>query len=260
MFRKNTSVLEVLNKFNSLENKIDTLNTKFETLTLLDGCCDCKKRETKIYTDLVEYLEVKFSKFKESILEILDQNSQSNENNQIDRVEELYIKHVSELNMIVQKCCQDHTTNRNDMYKSFNTLESKIFVLSDLLNKKDFSLRTDLQTFLVGLQNNIETVVKSETQKVQESFENSHKTTNNTVYDNITNIESSITELTSLTNNINTNVKAFYFENELVKNQILIEEEIRMYSDEIDHIRLLATQTKELVENTLKTLSNKINV
>ena len=66
LFKKNNQLVEVLNKINTVENKIDILNNKLESVTFMDGCCDCKKRETQIYTNLQEYLDDKLLHIKNS--------------------------------------------------------------------------------------------------------------------------------------------------------------------------------------------------
>ena len=47
MFKRKIDI-DILNYFNKIENKIDNINHKFESITYLDGCCQCKERETKI--------------------------------------------------------------------------------------------------------------------------------------------------------------------------------------------------------------------
>ena len=44
LFKKNNQLVELLNKFNNLENKIDILHNKFESFKYMDGCCDCQTR------------------------------------------------------------------------------------------------------------------------------------------------------------------------------------------------------------------------
>lgn len=78
MFRKKLDT-EILNLFNKLENKIDTINSNFGCITFLDGCCKCKERDVKINEMLITFLESKFSDlfknelFKNKIDSILTQ-------------------------------------------------------------------------------------------------------------------------------------------------------------------------------------------
>ena len=74
MFRKKLDI-EVLNLFNTIENKIDTINSNFGCVTFLDGCCQCKQRDIKINEMLITFLESKFSEFYEKQICTLDIDS-----------------------------------------------------------------------------------------------------------------------------------------------------------------------------------------
>lgn len=65
MFRKKLDI-EVLNLFNTIENKIDTINSNFDCVTFLEGCCKCKQRDIKVNEMLITFLESKFSEFYEN--------------------------------------------------------------------------------------------------------------------------------------------------------------------------------------------------
>ena len=57
--------------------------------------------------------------------------------------------------------------------------------------------------------------------------------------------------MTEQVNSINNRVDGFYFENETIKHQLLLEEEIRGYNDDIDQIKLLIENVKLTINDTL---------
>ena len=286
LFKKNTQLVDLLNKFNNMENKIDILNNKFEMLTFLDGCCDCKKRENKIYTDLQEFLENKLLNIKQSLLEkinsinaqdeIKQETKQNNELNLEDKlknvVEDVYNKHRIELINILQTCCEsNYRSDKVDLYNHINNLnvninnvvkeitETRNNLTTNILNVKtdvikdivtnslglDASLRSDLQTFLVGLQtdmnHNMTTYLSSNSQQLNAFKED---------------IDNKIKDINDSINNIGTRVNEFYYENEGIKHQLLLEEEIRGYNDEIDNVKILATHLKDTIEIALLKYEN----
>lgn len=74
MFRKKLDI-EVLNLFNTIENKIDTINSNFDCVTFLDGCCKCKERDVKVNEMLITFLESKFSQLYKKQTQDLDIDS-----------------------------------------------------------------------------------------------------------------------------------------------------------------------------------------
>lgn len=267
LFKKNSQLVELLNKLNNVENKIDILDNKFESLTFMDGCCDCRKRENKIYTDLQEYLDSKLLDIKNSLLDSINKNltheSDTDSDSSSDMlmclenleiklkhsIEEVYNKNRNELFEMLQKCCEVHvTTNKTDLFNLFNSLtQSLTTVLGQFQNdiksnykEKDLSLRTDLQNFLSTMQKELETNISNQT-----------KVYINHVVDINSQLTKHIKDLEALSLNINKNVNGFYFENEIVKHQLQLSEDIRKYGDEVDSIRLLATNAKNSIDNIL---------
>jgi hypothetical protein len=275
LFKKNSQLVELLNKINNVENKIDILNNKFESLTFMDGCCDCRKRENKIYTDLQEYLDSKLLDIKDSLLESInkflkrDDDSSSDSSSDILEslenlelklkiaIEEVYNKNRTELLSTLQKCCETHvTTNKTDLFNMFNTLTQNLSgllsqlqndmkssyndTINDTINQKDLSLRTDLQTFLLGMQKELSTNISTQT-----------STYINHIVDINNQLTKHIKDLEALSLNIDKNVNNFYFENEIVKHQLQLSEEVRKYSEEIESLKILAVNAKNSIDNIL---------
>lgn len=266
LFKKNNQLVELLNKLNKIENKMDILDNKFESLTFMDGCCDCRKRETKIYNDLQEYLDDKLLHIKNALLDSINVNFTKDDNDSDSSsdvleglenlelklkktVEDIYSKHRNELLETLQKCCEIHENkNKTDLVNLFHNLNTNLVnVLNQLnndikttLNEKDLSLRTDLQQFLISLQKDINSGVVSQT----DNYVNHLNNINDKLTDNIK-------ELESYCKVINDNVNSFYYENELIKQQLFITEELRNYENEIDILRNLAHDAKKSVDNIL---------
>ena len=273
LFKKNTQLVDLLNKFNNIENKMDILNNKFETLTFMDGCCDCKKRENKIYIDLQEFLEVKLLDIKESLLESIHATTKKEEKEELNLedklktvVEDVYNKYRGELISVLQKCCESRS-DKTDLYNHINNLnnninnvvkeitQTRVNLSTDILQVKtdvitnasnvDISLRNDLQTFLVGLHtdmnHNMTTYLTSNSQQLNGFKED---------------LDTKIKDINYSINKIGTRVNEFYYENEGIKHQLLLEEEIRGYNDEIDNVKILATHLKDMIEEALLKYQN----
>jgi hypothetical protein len=267
LFKKNGQLVELLNKINNMENKMDILNSKFESFTFMDGCCDCRTRENKIYTDLQEYLDSKLLDIKNSLLDSINKNLAHDHDNDSDSssdmslclenlevklklvIEEVYNKNRNELLETLQRCCETHTNNnKTDLFNLFNSLTQNLTGLliqfqNDMKSKnteKDLSLRTDLQTFLLGMQKELSTNIETQT-----------STYINHVVDINHQLTKHIKDLEALSINIDKNVNGFYYENELIKHQLQLSEDIRKYSDEIENLRMLATNAKTSISNLL---------
>jgi hypothetical protein len=296
LFKKYTQLLELSNKFDHIENKIDILNSKFESMKFLDGCCDCKTRETKLYNDLKTFLDDKLLNLKETLLNLHDnlQEQKDTSTELKDKIEETCNICTLELRDVLQKASEFNTETRVDIQNELKKLQSKLdnttatenislvnlletqfknfeskldntplinllkhyntliqtelgklytftrVFKDDLISdntKKDLSLRQDLQEFLIGLQSNITTGLLNNKNEI-------------------------ITDLTSLVqkvNDIDVNVKSFYYDNEIIKHQLLLQEELQTYNIEIDNIRTLALNAKTSIEKTLSTLHNELN-
>lgn len=261
LFKKNNQLVEVLNKINTVENKIDILNNKLESVTFMDGCCDCKKRETKIYSDLQEYLDDQLLHIRNSLLESINENFAHKQSEDSDSssdmmeglenlehklktiIEDVYTKHRNELLETLQKCCENKSTKTDilDLCNNMNTL--LLQTKNDILEKyrtTDLSLRTDLQTFLVGLQKELNTNFHGQNETFTTKLNSYNEELNNRLLD-----------LNKLLNSVKTSVNGFYYENELIKHQLVLEDDIRKYNDEIENIKLLATNMKNSIDSIL---------
>jgi hypothetical protein len=269
-FRKNTLLLDLMNKFNSMENKIDTLQSKMESVTYLDGCCNCHERETKIYQDLQCFFEHKFEHMKNDILDNIPKENNDNNVNLLEQIVQIikdtHQKNKEELTTILSDICKKQCENNNlsrggitlltetqlrenitGLFTSLVTnhakfderLRNKIDELTINIKENDTTLRAGLQDILISIKNDIISSV------------NSHQ--NNDKNEQNENLDNFIKHMTEQVNSINDRVDGFYFENETIKHQLLLEEEIRGYNDDIDQIKLLINNVKSTIEDTLHT-------
>lgn len=264
-FRKNTLLLDLMNKFNCMENKIDILiNTK--------NGCNCHERETKIYQDLQCFFEHKFEHMKNDILDnIPKENSDPDSTSSQERVDLLeqiikiikdtHQKNKEELTIILSDICKTQIENNpvtplteiqlrenitglftglvNNHAKFDERLRTKIDELNDNIKNNDTALRTSLQDILISIKNDIVSSVNNN---------NNNNKQNDKQNENLDNF---IKHMTEQVNSINDRVDGFYFENETIKHQLLLEEEIRGYHDDIDQIKLLINNVKSTIEDTL---------
>jgi len=253
IFRKNTALLELVNKFDNMENKIDILNNKFESIRLLDGCCDCQKRENKLCSELKEFIEYKLLNLKESLLISFDNKLiEDKEANVLKNIiEETCNKHAIELNGILEKCTVTHNLKNVDLSSQIKSISDQITQLNEISKQEkknqDLLLRTDLQEFLIGLQTNINSIISSNQVDIINNYNNT-KVNTQEVLDKVVNLSESI----------NNNVKSFFFENEIIKHQFVLEENIQRYNVEIDNIRTLVINAKNSIQETLSKLKGEL--
>ncbi len=264
MFSSSKNNIQILNYINKLENKIDILiNTK--------NGCNCHERETKIYQDLKCFFEHKFEHMKNDILDSIPKEN-DNDNVNVNLLEQIiqiikdtHQKNKEELTSILSDICKkqnEHSRggvtplteiqlreNITGLFTSLVTnhakfderLRTKIDELSINIKENDNTLRAGLQDILISIKNDIITSVNSN---------QNNDAQNDKQNDNLDNF---IKHMTEQINSINDRVDGFYFENETIKHQLLLEEEIRGYNDDIDQIKLLINNVKSTIENTLHT-------
>ena len=158
MFKK-ISNIDLINKLEKIENKLDILNMNLNSSQIY---CNCKDKDMCIYKELCEYLEFQFKQC-------------------IDKIGE------NKCNLITTN--QELTNNFTNILKQITEL-----------NKNN----------IINLTNNNSQVIQT-----LESFEN---------------------KINDKFNTINVKLNSIYFENEIIKNQLALQDEIRQSILEIDNI------------------------
>lgn len=252
---KNNNI-EILNHINKLENKFDILiNTQ-----------NCKERDIKVNEMLVTFLESKFSELDidnsilmsvktelqntlvskedhKSSLELLTEsiNNLTNEINQLKETstnESNNIKNgIDNLLKQTQPNELNNLTNEIKQLKEFSTKESndikKEFQQLKQTPNSDKLLRSDLNTFLVAIKDDIKSDIKGSMQiTLQNNIDN------NNVLKNTLDILINKTD-------------AIFFDNEIIKHQFSIEENVKIYSDTIDSLKLSIEKSINDIDNIL---------
>jgi hypothetical protein len=250
--KKDHKEIDLLNKFNLVENKIDILNSKFESITFMDGCCECKKRESQIYESLVDFFEKKFTNFESNILNLFKHNltcTGSDSSDSSDSKDEVPLNNdfwetfktsiLEELKLM----CKISNESKIDILTNLKEHDDRLVQLNNnqikLVNDIDQKLRGDLHTFMFGIKSEIISDVKQNLQNL-----NIDKKSSDTL--------NSINELNNILKNIDNKVDGFFFENELIKNQLSLEEEIRKYNDDIESLKVRVENIVLEIDSVLK--------
>lgn len=280
MFKKSTYNKELLEIVRNLENKIDIINIKMEENVELEGCCNCKQKESKIYMELTDFLESKLNIIKDSFLKIISVNC--NEKLNIDIVSEINLKTTEHKNDIINtfstiiKVLNENNVNNNkdmdiinqnvltvnnnltsfnenvkknsinnNIYKLNDELLIKIDKNNDNINKNavnlNIKLREDFQQYLISLEVNICNKLEKIINKIKIQD----------LVDIINILSIKIKDLMDIINVLSIKINDLYLENELIKHHFLLEEELNSYNDEIESIKNLILNTKEIVNKTM---------
>lgn len=281
LFKKNTHSVDLLNKFMHLENKMDILHKQFDSFISVNPT---PEQENKIYSELKIYIDHKLAELKNCILqnakECFEPSTSNLEPILKSLIEDIYNKKREEILDTLQRCSEKHMdTNSNNISTLFKqmveTLENKF---TSILTTQDLSLRTDLQSYLIGVKEDISKTITQQSNisinhvqdlntqltkhiKDLQSYilgiqDEISQTYNHIIIENHRNPNNDIihhlNDLKLHLKDIDKNINSFYYENELVKHQLLLAEEIRQYSDEIQCLKTLALSTKESINHLLQ--------
>ena len=221
---------------NKLNNKIEQLNLKIDKDTDTDNKSIDKYMLQEFFNNKLLDIEVSGNGNEE--LNIKLDNLTCN----LNKFEELNIK-LDILTSNVTKLSLKTSANE-ELYNKLDNITCDILKQTREYHKtSDISLRTDLQTFLVNLQ--------SELSNRMSNHSNTHSEKLNHIQEQL---DGSIKQLLSITQSINTCVNGFYYDNELIKHQLLLEDDMRKYNDEIENVKILANNIKNMIDNTLNSM------
>ncbi|NBP01492.1 MAG: hypothetical protein EBU90_15400 [Proteobacteria bacterium] len=193
MFKK-VSNIDLKNKIDCLDNKIDIVMSRLSVSGNVTGCCDCQARETKVYNELKDFLETKMDSFKADIESKLEQ---SNSNTFVNLFEEYKQELICNLELIIQ-----HLNCWNGSQEPQHTVN-------------------DIYKLLVAHTSALDKLRSSQSL-----------------------LDSNVSATLDLTKEISNSMAVLHYENEVIKHQLLLEEELRKYDNEIDSL-------KQQVEETL---------
>lgn len=186
--------LEVLNKIQEVENKLDIVLTMLEC-SPLNNCCNCREKEKKMYNELKDYLEVKLNDMEKEFT-----------NKQSLSVESL----ASQIKEVVQNLFSEVITTCK------NIIESKPPVISSTQENNIDSLISKFDVAINKQQSNVE--------------------------------------------QLEYKIDSIHFENEVIKHQLMLEEEIRKYDDELTMLRHKVNESLKEIDETLKVVQDIIAI
>ena len=284
MFKKKIDI-DILNMFNKIENKIDTINSKFNSITYLDGCCQCKERELKINEMFINFFDSKIQQLRQSddtcLLEfkemlrqelqnipIQDNKSELNklrdELRNIQNVQRSLLdeyafdikdnvvqiqKDIIELRNNDQVHLDKQLRNIQNVQRSLldeyalGVKDNVVQIQKDIIELRnndqvhlDKQLRFDLNTLLVNIKDEVKNDIKM---SLQITVQNQ-----NQLMENLLNVKDT-------TSNIFNKTDAFAYDNEIIKHQFILEENIRVSNDTIDVLKLSINKSINEIDNII---------
>ena len=222
MFKK-VSNIELMNNIKKLENKLDILNTNLDSQSL-QGCCNCKTKEILVYKELRDYLELKFTDLVDNLTDKLTDNLTDN----------LTIK-LETKNKANEIEKTDLVTNIHDTFDKY-----KLDIMNNLqtiITNLNFTLPVPVIEQLKDEIIKYKTDTEKDVCKILTLFEN----VNRSIDDKLGNLNNIIQTIGENTNGkfdvIDVKLNSIYFENEIIKHQFLLEEQIRQSIEEISNIK-----------------------
>lgn len=206
--RKTITDVDLLNKLNTIENKLDIFTLQYVSLTT----SQTNKNDEKIYNDEVSVAKPTCD--EEICKPTCDEK----------------IYYTSFLNDFSEKLISNIYIKNND-----NLQNLKIF-----FNENDQKLRSDLHSFILGIKQEICKEIND--LKIHFDFNDTKDTKN------IKDIKDTLTLVSN-------NVDGFFFDNETIKHQLQIEEDIRKYMDDIDAIKISINN----INNDITSVISKLN-
>lgn len=203
MFRK-VSNTDLMSRLVNLENKIDIVNTKIDSQSLLlEGCCDCKNREVLVYKELKDYIEEKFSQLTSGIMERLNKQDQINSNIHLDTL----------------KICDDvFEKYKTDIMDNLQTIITNISI-SNIQGGGDSEFCT---TFIID--------------KVRDEFSTYKAGIESKLLDLNTCLRRLTEESSNRFSSVDMKLDSIYYENEVIKHQLKLEDDIRNTIEEVNSL------------------------
>jgi hypothetical protein len=266
-------------KYNNIEHLIETKCSNLET--------NYSNLETKC-SNLDQLIETKCSNL-DQLIETKCSNLEtkcSNLETKCSNLEQLIETKYNNIEQLIETKCIDVTKNSNNdtnIYDYLKKLELQLVSISETV-KKNIILKSDqaplinvinnmsqnFTNLLVQIHNDLKSELKSNFKnndicdeqcikqlifKSNEELLSNMSIQNNKYLNHVIDVNNQLTknikDLEQVILNVDKNINAFYFENELIKNQLHLAEEINKWSDEVNTIRDLAIQCKQSVDEIL---------
>jgi hypothetical protein len=235
MFKK-VSNADLLNSLLSLQNKIDIMTTNMNS-KLVEGCCDCKSHESLVYKQLHEYLEEKFLELNKNLLKKFEETD--------------IVKRELVENTIVVFNDTFHKY-RDDIMTNLQTIISNL----SLSSIDDDSNRPFCANYIVEQLRNEITNYKQDKERELYEILNLYSTINRSMEDKLVTLSDLFQTFTEdnckLIISMDKKLDSIYFENELIKHQLSLEDEIRKLIDEVSNIHGVINNTISSLDVIIK--------
>ena len=136
-----------------------------------------------------------------------------------------------------------------------NVLNNMSQNLTNLLVQIHNDLKSDFKNNFKNNETCDEQCIKQLISESNEDLLSNMSTQSNKYLNHVIDVNNQLTknikDLEQVILNVDKNINTFYFENELIKNQLHLSEEISKWSDEVNTIRDLAVKTKQSVDEIL---------
>uniref|UniRef100_A0A6C0H703 Uncharacterized protein n=1 Tax=viral metagenome TaxID=1070528 RepID=A0A6C0H703_9ZZZZ len=204
MFKK-VSNIDLRNKIDCLDNKLDIVMSHLSASNNIIGCCDCQARETKVYNELKDFLETKMNSFKTEIESKLEHSSS---NTFVNLFEEYKQELITNLELIIQ-----HIDCWNGSQEPQHTVK-------------------DIYKLLVAHTSALDKI------RSGQSF-----------------LDSNVSATLDLAKEISNSMAILHYENEVIKHQLLLQDELRKYDNEIDSLKQQVEETLQQVNKLITDLT-----
>jgi hypothetical protein len=301
---KKPQLVEIINKFSDIENKIDILNSKFESVKFMDGCCDCQDREKNIYSDINHFLDLKLDKIKEELLNKIHELNEENDSQHKlrDFINITLLKNKNEITDVLTLCCKDNKVLKSDINTLLNkqheqieqiqhqlktlvetnTQQTKIHQLiqqnvqiQDQLKTKDEKQHiqnqiiqqqisklldinltktqfiNDIRQLDQQLRKDLQQVVYNIKNDICSLFNTNILTSDNKTNINFNNANSKLDLIDDNLKSINNSLNNCVYDNQIIKHQFLLEDEMRTNNDDIESLKNLIHNIKKEIDYTL---------
>jgi uncharacterized protein YejL (UPF0352 family) len=223
-----TEILSELKELQNVKNEIlselkDLKNVKNEILRDLQT--DIQNVKTEILRDLQNDLQ----NVKTEILRDLDLKDVKSELRTIKDETSLELNKLNAVTNAVTNSVTNAVTNSVTNAVTNSVTNAVTNSVTNSIQESDTKLRHDLHNFLMGVVKDIKTTTSEDIRLISVQMEdlNSRR----------------LPELTHLLTNTNTKVNDIFFENELIKHQLSLEEEIRKYDDDLESLKIITRET-----------------
>ena len=276
-------IKNIENKYSNLEKSIDTKCNAIDT-----KCNEIEKSIDTKYSNLEKSIDTKYSNLEKSI-DTKYSNLEKSIENKCNEMEVNILNSLDEkFNDILRLFIKDNEMNKDNKKSQetddyFKKLELQLLNIHETISKNIMSkveqaplinvlnnMSQNLTNLLVQIHNDLKSDLKSNfknndtcdeqciKQLISESNEDllsNMSTQSNKYLNHVIDVNNQLTknikDLEQVILNVDKNINTFYFENELIKNQLHLAEEISKWSDEVNTIRDLAVKTKQSVDEVL---------